>query len=101
MDEQAGQGDYKEMNRLYAYSAEACHPFHVKAATQTGAKLQRPARPTRRRIAIRAMPCALSMIVLMEPPITNTLVRPMIQLLTSGNRSGHTARRFQRGIHAQ
>jgi hypothetical protein len=22
-----------------AYSSEACHPFHVKAATQTGAKL--------------------------------------------------------------
>ncbi len=23
----------------FAYSTEACHPFHVKAATQTGAKL--------------------------------------------------------------
>jgi hypothetical protein len=23
----------------YAYSSETCHPFHVKAATQTGAKL--------------------------------------------------------------
>ncbi|MFN2243149.1 MAG: hypothetical protein ACK2U2_12740, partial [Anaerolineae bacterium] len=26
-------------NLTAAYSAEACHPFHVKAATQTGAKL--------------------------------------------------------------
>ncbi|MGB7934534.1 MAG: tyrosine-type recombinase/integrase [Gammaproteobacteria bacterium] len=26
-------------NGFCAYSAEACHPFHVKAATQTGAKL--------------------------------------------------------------
>jgi hypothetical protein len=25
--------------RLSAYSSEACHAFHVKAATQTGAKL--------------------------------------------------------------
>jgi hypothetical protein len=24
---------------MNAYSTEACHPFHVKAATQTGAKL--------------------------------------------------------------
>ena len=27
------------MSRSIAYSTEACHPFHVKAATQTGAKL--------------------------------------------------------------
>ena len=24
---------------IFAYSSEACHAFHVKAATQTGAKL--------------------------------------------------------------
>jgi hypothetical protein len=27
------------MGTATAYSSEACHPFHVKAATQTGAKL--------------------------------------------------------------
>ena len=29
----------REFNALCAYSTETCHPFHVKAATQTGAKL--------------------------------------------------------------
>ena len=29
----------EELVELLAYSTEACHPFHVKAATQTAAKL--------------------------------------------------------------
>jgi len=29
----------KQQLDWFAYSTETCHPFHVKAATQTGAKL--------------------------------------------------------------
>ena len=30
---------FPRVEKIIAYSTETCHPFHVKAATQTGAKL--------------------------------------------------------------